>query len=121
MNSLNSHITSQMLQDLSEYKFLTSFYKYKFKDKKEQKIIKEIFNVEHDGYNDICYSIDSKIIRKLKLLKINKDKKSILIDKILKSSKLASAEDVIGYKLSDELARKIDKNILNNLLGKLKM
>ena len=70
--------------------------------------------------------MNSKIKRKIKLLKLNNDELGAILERILEQSKIANTEDILTAKLSNtediltaklskEIAESIDKEIIKNL------
>jgi hypothetical protein len=103
-----------MAEDL-KYFVSNSIFEYKFKDANDKKIIERYFNVEYIGTNKIYYSINIKIMRKIKLFKINQDVIYEIIQKIIDNSTTADIGELFTCKLSEEMAKEIDKEILKDL------
>lgn len=118
---IKATVTREMIDDIKSFH---SFYddrmifEYKYNSEKEKQLIEELFNIYHIEKDSIYYDIGGKQKqRKIKLLILKKDEISELIDKILKNSKTISAENVMEMKLSAEIAKEIDKEILKNLIS----
>ena len=92
-----------------------SVHQYDFDNEYEKLIIERYFNVEYVRTSTICYSMNNKILRRLKLLKLNFDEVSKIIQKIVKNSTPANAQEILEWRLSEELARSIDREILKSL------
>jgi len=115
MTQFNQQITKQMIQDLKEYSLMNSYYKYNFKTKSEKKIIEENFIIECDYLDEIYYQMNSRIIRKLKLLKLNNDNISKILEKIINNSVQVTIDEFMESKLSQEIAKEIDKEIIKKV------
>lgn len=100
---------------VDEFKYF-GIFEYKFKNKEEQKIVEKYFDVEYVEKDKIYYSINNKIIRKLKLFKISGNEIYEILQKIRDNSTVANASDILSWKLSEELAKEIDKEILRKLM-----
>lgn len=118
---IKANVTREMVDDIKSFH---SFYddrmmfEYKFNSEKEKQLIEKYFDILHIEKDAIYYSIDGKQLqRKIKLLVLKKDEISQLIEKILKNSKTISAESVMEMKLSAEIAKEIDKEILKGLIS----
>jgi len=113
MKPINATWTQRMYEDVKYF----GIFEYKFESKEERKIVERHFNVEHILTDKIYYSIDNKILRKLKLFKISDNEIYKIIQKILDNSTVAN----LSWKLSEELAKEIDKEIIKELfkLGKV--
>ena len=111
MKPINATWTQRMYEDVKYF----GIFEYKFESKEERKIVERNFNVEHILTDKIYYSIDNKILRKLKLFKISDNEIYKIIQKILDNSIVANVSDVLEYKLSEELAKSLDKEILKEL------
>ena len=110
---INATWTREMADDLMNF---GKCYQYKFENTKEKEIIEKYFNVEFLDVDTIYYSLLTRQERrKIKLLILEKNEISDIIEKILKSSVVISSSDIMERKLSHELAREIDKEILNKL------
>lgn len=92
-------------------------YKYEFKNLNEKEIIEKYFNIFYSDNTIICFTYDSniKLKRKIKLLMLRQDELSKILKQILDNSSLISASDAMEMKLSQELAKEIDKQILEKL------
>lgn len=120
MNRLYSHIDKQILQDLNIYGSSTFIFKYKYNNnKKEKKIINKYFIEEYVNSEYIFYSMNNnlKIIRKLKLLKVNHHKDFFIIEKIIKNSINSDFVEIFENKLADGIAHEIDKKNLKSLFN----
>lgn len=106
-----------MAEDL---KYLGKYFEYSFENDVEKEFIKNNFKIEIIDNNIIYYSLNSKILRKLKLLKLNNDKVQFLIDKILKNSIQSNATNILERLLSMEIAKEIDTQIIKNLMSYIK-
>ena len=110
---INATWTREMADDLMNF---GKCYLYKFENQKEKEIIEKYFNVELLDVDTIYYSLLTRQERrKIKLLILEKNEISDIIEKILKNSVVISSSDIMERKISHELAREIDKEILNKL------
>jgi hypothetical protein len=95
-----------------------NFFEYKFENLFEKSIVEKYFNIEYLNItrSTIYYSILSiKELRKIKLLLLNQDEISGIIQKILDYSTKANISDLMEWKLSAEIAEGIDREILKSL------
>lgn len=113
--------TRQMAEEL---KYLTSFFLYEGKADQlyrdfitDRLIIEKYFKIEYLKDNKIFYSITNKILRKIKLLKINDDKVYDIIQRILDNSVTADTSELFQYFLADEMSKSIDNEIMKNLVN----
>lgn len=113
MSILKATWTKEMAEDL---KYLGQYFEYCFENNNEKLFIENNFIIEYVENKVICYSLNHKILRKLKLLSLNDDKIQFLIDKILKNSIQTDISKIVERRLSMELAREIDKEIIKNLM-----
>lgn len=112
--TLNATWSREMAEDL---KYLGQYFEYCFENDIEKNFIEKNFIIEFIDNNIICYSLNSKILRKLKLLKLNNDKVHFLIDKILKNSIVKNTSEILERRLSIEIAREIDKEVIKSLMS----
>ena len=106
-----------MPEDLAH---LGQYFEYCFENNTEKEFIEDNFIIEYIDKNNICYSMNSKISRKIKLLSLDNKCIHFLIDKILKSSIKKDISEVIERRLSNEIAKEIDKQIIKNLMSYIK-
>jgi len=118
MAQLNVQFNKQMIQDLKAFNTFNSSecYEYVKNFKSGKKLIREHFIIVYDNGGTVFYSTNDKIIRKIKLLTISKDKLGKKLLKVLKDSKLGSYDDVLTMQLSAELSREIDSEIFKSLI-----
>lgn len=109
---INATWTREMAEDI---KYLC-YFEYKFENIAERKIVEDNFNVIYSTKDSIYYSInDKKSRRRIKLLILNKDEISVIVEKILKNSISTSASDLMEMKLSEEISKEIDKEVIKGL------
>lgn len=113
MSNLKATWTREMAEDL---KYFEEYYEYFFENNIEKNFIENNFLVEYVENKVICYSLNHKILRKLKLLSLNNHRTHFLIDKILKNSIQSDISDIFERRLSKELSKEIDKEIIKKLM-----
>jgi len=92
------------------------YYKYLPKNKKERRLLKDNVSIEIDyNYGDIFFSISKKQYRKIKISVINNNVDFRLLKNIINKSKKINYYGIVEAKLSYELSKSIDEEILKKL------
>ncbi len=105
----------EQIEDLEIY-YGMNYYGYKFNDDSEKEIIERYFNIVYIGRDkNIYYSYKS--LRHIKLLILKKDELSKILEKIIKGSFTADPQDVLSWKLSEEIAKEIDREIIKSIIS----
>lgn len=108
-----------MITDLKKLKSLDSMlYEYKYDNVDETLIISKYFILDYIEGDYIYYMMSEKNLRKVKLLILSRSKISETLKKIMKESVYLSVQEVLENKLSRELAKEIDIDIIRNLMKK---
>lgn len=119
---VNVSCTREMITDLQKLKYLDSmFYEYKYRNVDETLIIGQYFILDYIEGDYAYYMMNDKILRKIKLLILSKSKISEILKHIMRESVYCSAEDVLTNKLSRELSKEIDIDIIKSLIKKNKI
>jgi hypothetical protein len=103
----------EQIEDLEIY--YAGFYGYKFNDDSEKEIIERYFRVTYIRDRDIYYTYKS--LRHIKLLILEKNALSKILERIIKDSFTANLQDILEWKLSDEITKEIDKEIIKSLIS----
>lgn len=114
LNSVKANLSQNAIQDLN--KFNNMFYEYKYDDVNETLIIGKYFDLDYIEDDYAYFNITDKMMRKAKLLTLFDSELSKSLIKILSNSVYCSLTDVLEKKLSRELAKEINLNIINDLL-----
>lgn len=114
LNSVKANLSQITIQDLN--KFNNMFYEYKYDDVNETLIIGKYFDLDYIEDDYAYFNITDKMMRKAKLLTLFDSELSKSLIKILSNSVYCSLTDVLEKKLSRELAKEINLNIINDLL-----
>jgi hypothetical protein len=114
LNSVKANLSQITIQDLN--KFNNMFYEYKYDDVDETLIIGKYFDLDYIEDDYAYFNITDKMMRKAKLLTLFDSELSKSLIKILSNSVYCSLTDVLEKKLSRELAKEINLNIINDLL-----
>jgi hypothetical protein len=114
LNSVKANLSQITIQDLN--KFNNMFYEYKYDDVDETLIIGKYFDLDYIEDDYAYFNITDKMMRKAKLLTLFDSELSKSLIKILSNSVYCSLTDVLERKLSRELAKEINLNIINDLL-----
>ena len=100
------------------YKYNWTYYEYKIENDIEKVLIEKYFKIDHFKDGNIYYLIDSKVLRKIKLLVLNNDIFAKIIQDIIIKSKIIKTGygidmvQAIEKTLIDELTESINKDIL---------
>jgi len=89
-------------------------YKYVFKDN-EKEFIEKNFLILYINNYCVYYKFNTKFNRKIKIFFLQKDKRWEIYNNIITSSIVSNSVQVLTNQLSDELAKEIDKRILEDI------
>ena len=116
---LNARISRSLAQDLSGYtsNMMSLFQIYKCKNRFEKIKLKEYFDIEYSFDLEVCYSLANiKKVRKVKLKILeNSSKDSTFLKYVMSHSIDVSVTQVLEHKLSYEISKSIDREIMNGL------
>ena len=113
-------VTREMSDDLINLS--ESYYEYKFDNDLEKSIIEKYFKIYKVEDENICYFMDKRKARKIKLLVLEQCEFYEILKKIIKNSKFiqrGSGFDFIAElekTLVDELSNAINKDILAKVM-----
>jgi len=96
---------------------MNNIYKYKPTSKFEMSLIERNFYILLKDYNDVYYSTNNKLTRKLKLLSIDNVELYNNIKKLIDKSEIIQHEEFMTTHLSLELSRGINSEIINQLMS----
>jgi hypothetical protein len=89
---------------------------YKYKNKKEIEIIEKYFKSDFTSGDSVYYTITIKTLRKAKLFILTGGELAEKLKYIINNSKTADVYSLLERKLSEEIAKEIDKKIISNLI-----
>jgi len=110
---INATVTREQIDDLFYY---DRIYEYKYNSIDETILITKYFDLDSVEGDYIFYRSNKKILRKIKLLILKGDEVSEILKNIIKNSEIISASDMTERKLSNEMAKSIDKKIIEELM-----
>jgi len=94
-------------------------YEYNADNEREIELIKELAEIDYEDGNHFIYSLTKKQLRKIKLGSVEGIREFARMKKIIFHSKLVQdIERILELKLSKELSREIDAEIIKELRGK---
>jgi hypothetical protein len=118
MSKITSKWAKTVINDLSDYtnSMMSGFKLYKCKDKFEKMKMEEYFDIEYSFDLNVCYSLNNKQkLRKIKLNILENSRDALFLKYVLHNSKDISVTDVLEHKLSYELSKSIDNEIMKNI------
>ncbi len=118
MSKITSKWTKTVINDLSEYtnSMMSGFKIYQCKDRFEKMKIEEYFEIEYSFDMTVCYAlINRQKIRKVKLNILENSRDAFFLKHVLNNSKDVSVTDVLEHKLSYEISKSIDNEIMKNI------
>jgi hypothetical protein len=120
MTSISAKWSKNIINDLSEYTstMMSGIFQYKCKNDFEKSVLEKYLDIDTNFSNShfIYYSmLNLKIIRKIKLKILENNEISILLKFVLENSDRVPIDTYMEMKLSMELSKSIDKDILNKL------
>jgi len=112
---INASYTKEMAYDLM---LMDNYYRYKFENDLEKLVIEKYFKIYKFVEDCVHYKTDKKLLRKFKLLILNKSEYYEIFEKIIKNSKFIKNSSIyeIERKLIDELSNSISKDILKKCM-----
>jgi len=94
--------------------------KYKFSNNKEKLIIEKYFEIRYLDNDEIYFYINDRILRRIKLLIIEKNESYLLLNDIIKKSKQVNYSIILELdcitKMTNELSKSIDREIMKRLI-----
>lgn len=110
--------TPNIISDLTNG---NKYYEYKHENEYEKLIIEKYFKLEYIENDCVYYTMTIKMLRKAKLLILNKDEIADIIKKIISNSKIIysyfgiDSVQQLENTLVEELSKSINKDIINKM------
>lgn len=112
---INCSVTREQIEDLEI--LFGKYYVYETKSDREKQILKDNVKIKQEYESIISYKITKIQLRKIKVGLINGIEDFILLEEIIRNSKIHENDDIASMEelLVKELTKSINQEILNKL------